>query len=231
MTNLTMSGLLKSAVVVLISIMTVHGAACAQAAPDSNQIDSGVAAFRSGDFSASWRLLKPIAAVGDLKAQRYVALMLLSDEPPHDADGEIGSGVQLLAAAARAGDYVSLIKLEQMRREGHRDALQLSEIIDIEKVRAERGDPVTAWRLANRYETGEGVEVSRTETTKWLSVVAATDAETFPKSREAAFRLCELRAVEGETGSGEAKKWCARAAARGHAGAAIMLRRIAQLEK
>lgn len=212
--------------------MLFAGAAFAQPVNNASQIDDGIEAYRAGDFANAWRMLQPIAAAGDAKAQRYLGYILVSGNPPAEANGDARAGVDLLTQAALAGDYASLIKLEQMRRAGEQHAPKLSDIIAIETARAEEGDPVTAWRLANRYETGEGVRPSFDETEKWLTVVASGDAEAFPKTHEAAFRLCEMNAIAGgEAAAAKAKAWCARAAEHGHAGAAIMLRRIAQLDR
>ncbi len=204
-------------------------AASAEPPQTALQRDDAIAAFRAGDYENAWRMLQPVAAAGDVKAQRYLGHLLVSNKLPGAAKNSTASGVALLKTAALAGDYVSLIKLENMRRADEHHAPSVEDIVLIEKALAENGDPVTAWRLANRYESGEGVVRSRDLAEKWLVVVASGRAEKFPKTREAAFRLCEMNAVEtGGEGVQKAKKWCAQAAEYGHAGAAIMLRRIAR---
>ncbi|MCK5750592.1 MAG: hypothetical protein KAH44_30515, partial [Oricola sp.] len=65
---------------------------------------------------------------------------------------------------------------------------------------------------------------------KWLEVAASAEPADFPKAGEAAFRLCELNAASVEAANARAARhWCAVAANNGHAGAAIVLRRLAQL--
>ncbi|MHA7871158.1 MAG: hypothetical protein ACX939_02290, partial [Hyphococcus sp.] len=97
-----------------------------------------------------------------------------------------------------------------------------------EKSRAEKGDPVLAWRLARRYEFGDGVAPSQDEMVRWLKVAAAAPSEDFPKSGDAAYRLCRHYAASGERSQvGEARSWCASAAERGDAAAAAMLGRLA----
>lgn len=222
---------MTTALSIVAGAIVATGAALAQPTLTPVSLDEGIAAYRSGDYASAWRALVPMADAGDVKAQRYLGYILVSGNSPLEADDEQRSGVEILTEAALAGDYASLIKLENMRRAGGEQAPSLSDIIAIEITRAEAGDPVTAWRLANRYETGDGVKASSEETQKWLTTVATTDAKVFPKSREAAFRLCELHATSTEANApAKAKEWCARAAEDGHAGAAIMLRRIARLE-
>jgi TPR repeat protein len=138
------------------------------------------------------------------------------------------AAVRAMIEAARGGSNVALIELEQMRRAGAVNAPRLADIVAIEKARAENGDPMTAWRLAQRYEFGDGVEVSHAEMLRWLRVVASAEAESYPKAKDAAFRLCEAygrgeRVVANET---VARSWCRKAAGAGHAGAALIFARL-----
>lgn len=172
------------------------------------------------------------ASGGEERTLRRQALSVLADASANqESDGALRrEAMAKLATAARAGDYFALIALERKRREGDPAALTLREIVEIEIELAERGDAVTAWRLAQRYETGEGAPHSIEEMIRWLRV--AGGAADFPKARDAAFRLCE---IYGGRGGGpddldEARAWCARAAARGHAGAAIVMARLRDVE-
>lgn len=139
--------------------------------------------------------------------------------------GETAAGVALLRQAALAGDYPALIALERLRRAGGPHAPSLADMIAIETARAEAGDPVAAWRLARRRETGDGVEPSTEEAVRWLKIVARKENAAYPKSAEAAFRLCEIYARGGavRADAAAARGWCAEAARRGHAGAAFAL--------
>lgn len=143
-----------------------------------------------------------------------------------------GEAVARLKRAAADGDTLALIALERLRREGGAHAPGLADIIAVEIVRAERGDPIAAWRLAQRYLVGEGVDASPAESVRWLTVAAAYEDATWPKSAEAAFRLCEIYsrgagvAADGAT----ARDWCARAADAGHAGAALVLAQLQRLD-
>lgn len=129
-------------------------------------------------------------------------------------------------AKAREGSDFALVSLEQMRRAGVPNAPSLDEIVAIETARAEKGDAVTAWRLAQRYEFGDGVEASASEMIRWLRVAAKADA--YPKARDAAYRLCEAygRGEAGKPNEAEAHLWCREASDAGHAGAAMVIARL-----
>ncbi len=211
------------------AIFAAFGATAEPAA--MGDLSYAVSAYRAGDYGAAWDLSRPAAAAGDLRAKRYVAYMLIEGETPARKADDPLKGVELLIEAARAGDNAALIRLEELRQSGLAHAPSLDDIIGVEIARAENGDPVTAWRLAKRYESGDGVAPSQQEAIKWLTVAAETDQSTFPKSDEAAFKLCAAFA----SGSAEivdpemALHWCAHASARGNATATIVLRRLAQL--
>lgn len=183
----------------------------------------GIAAYRAGDIETAKDLLTPIAHQGDMRAQRYVAYIHLDTNAKLDFDPE--RGVELLSAAARDGDYAALIKLEELRQKGLAFSPSLDDLIDIEEHRAEKGDPVLAWRLARRYEEGDGVAASDEGAMRWLEVAAQAPESEFPKSGEAAYKLCRLHARIGQ--EADARDWCAAAAERGDAAAAVMLGRLA----
>lgn len=194
-----------------------------------HDVKEGVSAYRAGDDETAWRLLKPAAEEGETKAQRYLAYMLLDGRTPARDTADLFAGVALLKQAAAAGDYAALIRLEDLRRQRLAHSPSLADMIAIERRRAEAGDPVSAWRLAGRYETGDGVPVSEAHRAKWLEIAASVDSARFPKAREAAFRLCEMKALGEDREPDAARRWCAMAAEDGHAGAAIVLRRLAQI--
>lgn len=178
-----------------------------------------------------WRALKSGAEAGDAKAQRRLASMILDRQVPKGERADPFAGVELLKQAARAGDYAALLRLEDLRQRRLAHSPSLADMIAIETARAEAGDPVAAFRLAKRYETGEGVAPSQTAAAKWLEVAASADTARFPKAPDAAFRLCQINALGGDAHDPDAaRRWCASAAGNGHAGAAIVLRRLAQLQ-
>jgi TPR repeat protein len=133
--------------------------------------------------------------------------------------------VEALLDAARNGDRGALIRLATMTERGEAGAPSLEEIIAVERILAEAGDPVMAWRLARRYETGDGVAPSTDEMIRWLKATARADDRSYPKVREAAFRLCSVYG-RGEGVSADqqaAEYWCRRAADGGDAAAAVIL--------
>ncbi|MEX0645664.1 MAG: hypothetical protein WD076_10150 [Parvularculaceae bacterium] len=136
--------------------------------------------------------------------------------------------VERLKTAARDGDDYALVTLELLRARGEPGAPNLAEIISIEIARAETGDAMTAWRLANRYRTGDGVVASQAEMIRWLKVAASEDPDVYPKSVDAAYSLCETlsRGEAAPADSGDARKWCRIAAGAGHAGAAMVIARL-----
>ena len=167
--------------------------------------------------------LKAQAENGDARAQRRLGKMMLDGEIADCRSNCWEEGYALLLEAARGGDNLALIMLEQERRSGELTGLRLSDIIEAEMARAENGDPIAAQRLVHRYETGDGVKRSSREMIRYLTIVA--EAEGYPAAKDAAFRLCELYGRgEGVSRDDEkAKSWCRRAAGAGHAGAALVI--------
>jgi TPR repeat protein len=222
----------KNSIKLIIAVFCCVGLPAAAAAQSSvSGINTQTVSHRSENGEAAWRALKTGAQAGDAKAQRRLAAMILDRDVPQGEAADPFAGVDLLKQAARAGDYAALIRLEDLRQRRLVHSPSLADMIEIETARAEAGDPVAAWRLAKRYETGEGVAESETDAAKWLEVAASAETARFPKAPEAAFRLCELNALGDEARDPEAaRRWCAVAAESGHAGAAIVLKRLAQLQ-
>ncbi|PQA88606.1 sel1 repeat family protein [Hyphococcus luteus] len=203
----------------------------ASAQPSASGLTDGIAAYRAGDVETAWPLLAAASEDGAIKAKRYLAYIMLDGETPKGREADLFKGVALLKEAALAGDYAALIRLENLRRKHLAHSPSLDDMIAIEEARAEEGDPVVAWRLAKRFEMGDGVEVSEAGMTKWLEVAASAEPARFPKAGEAAYRLCELNALGREAKDPDAaRRWCAVAAENGHMGAAIVLKRLAQLQ-
>ena len=212
----------------LFSVALVNDAKAQSSVPG---INDGVAAYRAGDIATALPLFEAGALKGDPKAKRYLAYIILDGEAHHGVQADLFAGVALLKEAAIAGDYAALIRLEDLRVRGLAHSPSLDDMIAVERARAERGDPVAAWRLASRFETGDGVAPSEVDEAKWLEVAASAEIARFPKAGEAAYRLCTLKALGDETHNVDAARhWCARAAENGHTGAAIVLRRLAQLQ-
>ena len=211
--------------VAAVCAFTVNAAFAQSSVSD---INAGIAAYRAGDHAAARQLLEPAADRGEAKALRYLAYIMLEGAAPDET--ALTGGVDYLKQAAMAGDYVALVRLEDLRREGLTHSPSLDDMVEIESTRAADGDPVAAWRLARRFEAGDGVTPSQSDEAKWLEVAASAPPARFPKAGEAAFRLCQIKALGPEAADPEAARhWCGMAAEGGHAGAAIVLRRLASL--
>jgi len=193
--------------------------------------DDGVMAYRAKDYDLAWALLTPLAESGHYRAQRYMAFMLLQGNAPIEcAEVCPTKAVGLLLDSARRGDNNSLIVLEGMRASGQTYAPTDLQIFKIEEERAEKGDPVMAWRLAERYRDGDGVALSASQSIHWLKIAANANGGRYPKAADAAFRLCEVYA-RGKGVSEDRRQatyWCRRAAKNGHSGAAIVLARFSK---
>ncbi|WP_428406897.1 hypothetical protein [Hyphococcus sp.] len=212
----------------LLSFAVISGAS---AQSSVSGVNDGVAEYRAGNAAAAWTLLEPAAAEGDTKAKRYLAYIILDGDAPADARVDFFDGTALLKEAAMAGDYAALVRLEDLRRQQLAHSPSLGDMIAVETARADAGDPVAAWRLADRFETGDGVAPSPADEAKWLEVAAEAEAARFPKAPEAAYRLCMLNALSEEARDADAARhWCARAAENGHTGAALVLKRLAMLQ-
>ena len=183
---------------------------------------------------ADWEALSSLAQSGDARAQRRAALMLLDGTAPAAcaAAGCHEEASAYLKEAALRGDMIALVTLERLRRAGAPSAPSQAEIVAIETERAEDGDLVAAWRLAQRYRDGDGVERSSVEAVRWLTKVATAENSSYPKTTEAAYRLCEAygRGEGVKADDAKAQRWCQRAAHAGHAGAALVLAQLKRLD-
>jgi len=206
-------------------------AACDAGAPS---VEDGVAAYRAGEDARAWEVLAPRAAAGDPRARRYLARMLVDGRAPVEcAPAACGAEAsRLLLLAARDGDTNALILLEEMRAEARPGAPSEADIVAVERARAEAGDPHMAWRLARRYQAGEGAPTALAgdptadaEYIRWLTIAARRSGRDHPVRAKAAFALCEAHSAD-ERRVAEAIRWCKRAAARGHAGAQLALARL-----
>lgn len=216
-------------ILVFFAVLSVALSGGVAAASSASGVNDGVAAYRAGEMATAWALLSETAEE-DATAKRYLAYIILDGETPRGEKSDLFRGVELLKEAAMEGDYAALIRLENLRRQRLAHSPSLDDMIAIETARAEKGDPVAAWRLARRYETGDGVDASEIGAAKWLEVAASAEIANFPKAGEAAYRLCELNALGDETRNPDAaRRWCAIAAENGHLGAAVVLKRLAQL--
>ncbi|MAW79567.1 MAG: hypothetical protein CMI63_04965 [Parvularcula sp.] len=215
----------------LPALLSLAAMSSAFAQSSVSGINDAVSAYRAGDASAAWPVFEKAAAEGDVKSKRYLAYIIFDGNAPREAGMDFFDGTALLKEAAIAGDYTALIRLEDLRLQRLAHSPTLADMIAVERARAESGDPVAAWRLAARFETGDGVAASPADEAKWLEIAAEAETDRFPKAPEAAYRLCMLNALDGETRDPDAaRRWCALAADNGHAGAAVVLKRLALLQ-
>lgn len=144
------------------------------------------------------------------------------------AAAETACETDALISAARSGDRGALVRLADMNAKGDACAPRLDTIVGIETALAESGDPVMSWRLARRYETGDGVAASTHDMIYWLEKTANSDDRSYPKVAEAAYRLCQVYGGGFGAPSDERKagSWCRRAAADGYPAAALALARL-----
>ena len=193
--------------------------------------ESAQDAYRSGDIQRAYVLAQEPARQGSIDAQKLMAKIILSPANHEERFGERAVAIEYLKAAAREGNYIALISLENERRKGGDDAPELGEIISIERTLAAGGDPITAWRLARRYEHGDGVSASKGEQARWLAIAAGAPVETFPKAKEATLRLCELYAFDADMddNNAAAQNWCTKAADDGSPAATVYMRRLSSL--
>ena len=204
----------------LLAMTVLQAASLALAASE----DDGIAAYGAGDFEKAWSELAPLADAGSPLAQRYIGLMLLDGDAPASIDLGREAAFEYLSLAARAGDRIALIRLEQLRVET--TDVDLGDIIAIEKSLAEDGDPVAAWRLFTRARNGEIRDVSQSDLSHWLEVAATANQGRYAKAGDAAFELCEMH-VNDLDDPAEAKRWCEIAAEKGHTAARLVLRQFA----
>ena len=204
-------------------------AACASSEISSAPSEEGVKAYRDKDYDRAWALLMPLASDGYYRAQRYMAFMLLEGNAPVECmpDSCAIEAVKLLLDAANRGDNNAFIVLEAMIASKADYAPSEAQMVAIERKRASEGDPMTAWRLVNRYDE-ETIDMSAEEVVSLLKTVSKGDPRVYTYASDAAFRVCQayVNGVGVDENIATARRWCKKAADQGHNGAVIALSQL-----
>jgi len=214
---------------ILLAGLLLFCSACVSSEISSTPSEQGVKAYRDKDYQRAWSLLTPLASDGYYRAQRYMAFMLLEGNAPVECipDTCAAEAVKLLLDGAKRGDNNAFIVLEAMIASDVGYAPTDAQMIEIERKRAAEGDPMTAWRLIKRYED-KAIDMTAEESVTLLKVVSKGDPRTYSYASDAAFRVCQAYASGNgvDENISAARRWCKKAADRGHNGAVIALSQL-----
>ena len=188
-------------------------------------LEQGFDAYKDGDYDQALSLLEPFAQNDHPKALRITGLLMVERSGDPAAQS---IGLERLYNAALNGDRIALLILNERMASGKTPTPSVDRLIEIETALAKGGDPVMAWRLAERYRLCEDVPPSLDKSIYWLVLVARTDHDAYPNKREAQNNLCNIHADPNSAQANlrKARHWCTIAARNGHAGAAITLSRL-----
>ncbi len=195
-----MTRILPVALAALLAACAVPGSApqdkSANAQTDSQReqsrtiLNQAVALYQNGDYAAALPLFRQAAAMGNLKAPRYIGLMYLNGTGlPKDP----AQAFAQFQAAADKGDITSQYWLGWCYENGSGTAQNYAQALRWYAVSAQRGDHVSApamLALGRMHEQGKGVPASKTAAAEWYRKAAdAGDDKVKTEAREALANL------------------------------------------
>ncbi|EKY03171.1 Sel1 repeat protein [Neisseria sp. oral taxon 020 str. F0370] len=153
-------------------------------------LNQAVALYQNGDYAAALPLFRQSAAMGNLKAPRYIGLMYLNGSGlPQDP----AQAFAQFQAAADKGDITSQYWLGWCYENGRGTAQNYAQALRWYAVSAQRGDHVSApamLALGRMHEQGKGVPADRKTASEWYRKAAdAGDDKVKTEAREALANL------------------------------------------
>ena len=176
---------------------TVPQAASAKAQADNRReqsrtiLNQAVALYQNGDYAAALPLFRQSAAMGNLKAPRYIGLMYLNGTGlPQDP----AQAFAQFQAAAGKGDITSQYWLGWYYENGRGTARDNAQALYWYGVSAQRGDHIAApamLALGRMYEQGKGVPADRKTAADWYqkAAVAGDDDDVKTQAQAALAHL------------------------------------------
>jgi TPR repeat protein len=160
----------KLALIILFSLLT-NLSAQAQA----DDYSDALAASKRGDFSASLKLLKPLAEKGDARAQGELGALYLSGRGTSKDPKE---GLRWTKEAATKGLATAQYNLGVMYLDGQVAPQNFPEAMKWLLAAAGQGVPAAQAGVAAMFYEGQGVPQNYEEAAKWMQLAAAQgDAE------------------------------------------------------
>jgi len=139
------------------------------AAAKSDDYTSAMEASRKNDFATAFKLLKPLADRGDIRAQGELGALYLSGRgTTHDAK----QGVHWTKEAASKGLATAQYNLGTMYIDGQLIAKDYHEAMKWLLAAAGQGLPAAQAGVGAMFYEGQGVQQDYTEAYKWMKIAA-----------------------------------------------------------
>lgn len=130
----------------------------------AGQLDDGIKAFESGDYTAAFKLLSPLAQSGNARAQNKLGVMYYTGRGVAQDNSK---AIQWHRKAAEQGLADAQCRLGAMYDYGHGAPQDYAEAAKWLKKSAEQGHAEAQHNLALMLEGGRGVPQDYTTAVKW----------------------------------------------------------------
>ncbi|NOR63066.1 MAG: sel1 repeat family protein [Rhodobacteraceae bacterium] len=157
----------------IIAVLSLSGiSAKAQYAPEN---EAGLAAARGGDMQAAWDIWKPLADVGDARAQSNIGVMYDNGDIVAEDDTE---AVRWFTLSAEGGFDQGQFNLAQKYGEGAGVAQNWTIAIGWYQAAARQGHPYAQMALMQAYYFGNGATPDPAKAYMWMTIAAETGFAT-----------------------------------------------------
>jgi len=129
--------------------------ACASSRTDPQAFNAGVAAYDAGDYDRAYEIWAPLAAQGDLAAQRNVAHL---KRRGMGVNQNLDEAFDLYKEAAEHGLVSAQVNVALLLLEGRGTRRDLREAVRWLQRAARNGSPEAQFQLAQMLEEGEGLK-------------------------------------------------------------------------
>jgi uncharacterized protein len=165
----------------------------------------GHGAFQRGSHRTAFRLLKPLAEEGDVRAQTLIAILYANGE---GVSQDFAEALKWNLLAAQQGSTDAQTNLGLMLHYGQGVERDVENAIRWYRVAAERGNSMAQLKLGLTYDDGDGVAKDQAEAAEWYLLAARQGDAT--AQRKLAYLYATGQGIEPDAAA--AFDWYAEAA-------------------
>lgn len=151
------------------------------AAPAMADDDTGIAAYKRGDYATALKEWRPLAEQGDASAQ--VKLGILYIKGGQGVPQDYAEAQRWFRRGAEQGHAFAQFSLGMMSEDGKGMPQDNAEAVRWYRKAAEQGDGGAQFRLGQMYGAGEGIPQDYVLAHMWYNLAAAQGAEGASKLR------------------------------------------------
>ncbi len=166
-------------------------------APARADLESGLALFEQGNYSAAVAELLPSAEAGDARAQYIVGIALAQG---YAGDPDPQTGAAWLRRSADQGYVQAQVELARMYRTGDGIPENHAEMVKWYRRAAQLGDVGAQLFVADAYAYGYGVEPNLVEAYIWYEIAVRYWGHLAERARDAvAIQLSDAQVAEAKS--------------------------------